>query len=259
MARFVIAYRRYGPFPPDPSARIQPPPPKPEFLPSEPPDEEQLTSNTAEEAAAEPAPVDLEPQYITSAISGVRPEIRRAGIRVDKPPRFKFNSIYDLIGRTAAFSDTEGHLIQSPWIDAPQEIQEQLRLAEDMLAVSTEKSRPGRLNVVTASDELIAAIPFVGRTLRDMRRFEDMSLFHISDLYTSSRIDVETLRKVAPLITSRGDVGTVQILGYAAPNGPVYRLEALVDATHPRQSRMLWVRDLTPGGSNLSLLRRLSE
>jgi hypothetical protein len=66
-------------------------------------------------------------------------------------------------------------------------------------------------------------------------------------LYLDGLVDLDTMRQMDPYITARGDVFRVQVLGFFDGNGPVHRLEAIVDATRV-PPRVVWQRDLNELG-----------
>jgi hypothetical protein len=66
-------------------------------------------------------------------------------------------------------------------------------------------------------------------------------------LFYNGWTDLDTLRKLDPYITSRGDVFRVQAIGYYDDGGPFCRVEAVIDGTRPRPA-VLMSRDLTELG-----------
>jgi hypothetical protein len=56
-----------------------------------------------------------------------------------------------------------------------------------------------------------------------------------------------TMQQIAPYLTARGDVFTVQVLGYTKETGPATRLEAMIDASKS-PPMIVYQRDLTPLG-----------
>jgi hypothetical protein len=66
-------------------------------------------------------------------------------------------------------------------------------------------------------------------------------------LVTTGLTDLETLRKLDPYITARGDVFRVQSVGYFDGGGPVARIEAVIDATQTLP-QVIFQRELTDLG-----------
>ena len=65
-------------------------------------------------------------------------------------------------------------------------------------------------------------------------------------------VDLETMKRLMPLITAGGNVYRAQVVGYFDEEGPAYRMEAIVDATQspPVVKRR---RDLVEQGPGYSL------
>ena len=66
-------------------------------------------------------------------------------------------------------------------------------------------------------------------------------------LLADGYVDTFTMQQIAPYLTARGDVFTVQVLGYTIETGPATRLEAMIDASKS-PPMIMYQRDLTPLG-----------
>jgi hypothetical protein len=109
----------------------------------------------------------------------------------------------------------------------------------DNFAVNADKSIPGRLNINQAPRVLLAGIPGLETDAVDQiisSRQPDASGERPEQAYevwplTSGIVDLETMKKLMPLVTAGGSVYRAQIVGYFDQQGPAYRIEAIVDAT----------------------------
>jgi type II secretory pathway component PulK len=128
----------------------------------------------------------------------------------------------------------------------------------DNLAVNSAPSIPGRLNINQAPRALLAGVPGFTQemvdqvishrdvtmgTQRPEQKFETW-------LLTDGVVDLKTMKQLMPLVTGGGSVYRAQVVGgFFAPDGPVHRVEVLVDATKkPAIVRRRWeLRDLGRG------------
>ncbi len=126
----------------------------------------------------------------------------------------------------------------------------------DNLAVNAAPSIPGRLNINQAPCALLAGIPGLTPDKVDQiisQRDVTMGTQRPEQKYetwllTSDVVDLPTMKQLIPLVTGGGNVYRAQVVGgFFVPDGPVYRLEVLIDATKsPAIVRRRW--DLTDLG-----------
>jgi len=77
-------------------------------------------------------------------------------------------------------------------------------------------------------------------------------------LVTQDIVDLETLEKIAPKITARGQQFTIEALGYADHIGMVTRLQVVVDMIGP-VAQTVYYRDLSGLGGNFPIRERDAE
>lgn len=130
----------------------------------------------------------------------------------------------------------------------------------DQLTLSKAKRLPGRINIMTASAEVLAAIPGVDESLAEqlVRRRENIesNIKHPIGLLSSLSLDLTIVRKVIPHLTVAGDVVRAQFVGAANDDAlaesrfrrPTYCCEVILDASQGR-SRQLAFRQLNQGKS----------
>ncbi len=127
------------------------------------------------------------------------------------------------------------------------------------LAVNAAPSIPGRLNVNQAPRALLLGIPNLTPTQVDQiiaTRDVSISEQHPEQKYETwllqdEVVDLETMKKLMPLVTSGGSVYRAQVVGFFDKDGPADRIEVVIDATQsPPVVRRRWsLRALGPGYS----------
>jgi hypothetical protein len=129
----------------------------------------------------------------------------------------------------------------------------------EYLAVNNSPAIPGRLNINQAPRALIAGIPGLDPTAVDqIIASRDVSVGqqrpeqkYETWLLQDGVVDLATMKKLMPLITSGGKVYRAQVVGFFDADGPADRVEVVVDATQtPPVVRRRWsLRDLGSGYS----------
>jgi hypothetical protein len=71
----------------------------------------------------------------------------------------------------------------------------------------------------------------------------------VGALLQTGIVDLPTMKKLMPLVTSGGSVYRAQVVGFFDAQGPAERVEVLIDATKtPPVVRRRWnLRDIGPG------------
>ena len=175
--------------------------------------------------------------------------------------KFPVKSVFDLVGvEVNAKIKTKQTTLKSPWAEDSSEMSEYLPELDDIVTALSEDNLSGRININQAPREVIRGLPemtdelaagivssrstgFDGESLDDQSGSRDT----VGWLLIEGLTDLETLRKLAPYITTGGDVYRVQILGYFDSGLPMTRIEALIDTTEG-SPLVKSVRDLTPLG-----------
>jgi len=193
--------------------------------------------------------------------SGGGGKVTRGGMELSGGSKFAVKSIFDLVGVTVnAKINNRQEKLTSPWSDDTSEMQEYLPEIDDALTAVSEGDLSGRININQASrevlrglpemtDELVQGIVSSRATSLDGESLSDQAIGRetIGWLVFEQLTDLETLRKLAPYLTTRGDVYRIQVLGYFDAGPPLTRLEAVIDnSTAP--PKVISVRDLTPLG-----------
>jgi len=130
----------------------------------------------------------------------------------------------------------------------------------DHLTVNPQPTIPGRLNVNQAPRRLLSGIPYLSAAAIDqIVSNRDVTLgqqrpnqTHETWLLTDGIVDLETMKKLMPLVTTGGSVYRAQVVGFFDAEGPADRLEVVLDATQkPPLVRRRW--ELRELGSGFSL------
>ena len=126
----------------------------------------------------------------------------------------------------------------------------------DNCAVNSAPSIPGRLNINQAPRSLLTGVPgFTSEIVDQIMSHRDVRMGtqrpeqkYETWLLTEDVVDLKTMKQLMPLVTGGGSVYRAQIVGgFFVPDGPVHRVEVLVDGTkQPAIVRRRW--DLTDLG-----------
>jgi len=183
-------------------------------------------------------------------------------------PEVEIKSIYDLIGITVT-ANQEGpnknqtFIFDSPW--DPGDMVSFLPVLIDSVSITDDPMIEGRINVNQARREVLLGVPGLTEEIVDeilAARAVDSNTGEPSPDIQEQRatagwlviegiIDLETMRELAPFVTSRGAVFRMQIVGHYDVGGPFTRLEAVVDASG-ELPKVTFVRDLTELGKGYS-------
>jgi type II secretory pathway component PulK/DNA uptake protein ComE-like DNA-binding protein len=128
----------------------------------------------------------------------------------------------------------------------------------DNLAVNAAPSIPGRLNINQAPRALLTGVPgFTPEMVDQIISHRDLTMGtqkpeqkYETWLLTDDVVDLKTMKQLMPMVTGGGSVYRAQVVGgFFVTDGPVHRVEVLVDATkQPAVVRRRWeLKDLGRG------------
>lgn len=198
------------------------------------------------------------------AIAGA-PEgnVTRAGMDLTKPAEFEFVALFDLVdAEVEAEVNGVPVTLNSPWQTSS--LAEQLPILFDTFTMTDDAFIESRIDPNQARREVLLTIPDVTEEIADGvidssvvdpdgNPLPDLVESHATPgwLYTEGIVDLPTMRKLEPYLTTRGDIFRVQVIGYFDQGGPFTRVEAIIDGTEaPAKIRSL--RDLTNLGRGYS-------
>jgi len=166
-------------------------------------------------------------------------------------------------GKAAAASgqsnDDSRTVVEAAFPDEPGAMRNYLPKLMDNIAVNSNPTIPGRLNINQAPRRLLNGIPGLSQTAVDQIISQrDIALgdqqpdqVHETWLLTQGVVELEQMKKLIGLVTTGGDVYRAQIIGGYFKDGPVERLEVVIDATQtpPLVRRRMELRSLGQGYS----------
>lgn len=156
-----------------------------------------------------------------------------------------FRSIGDLINDNSpktSTSDSGGSQDQAEPIDT-----QTFSQIADRVTISGEKKLPGRININTASREVLVTLFGRDEQAEQLARaiiMERATLLYgftsIADLLDVQSMSVERFKAVAGLITVRSDVFTIRCLATANVTGANFRTECIVDRSVSPGTILYW-------------------
>lgn len=199
--------------------------------------------------------------------AGPAEEIKSAGsIQFDfeQGGSVPINSILDLIGvqsRVVEKGQTQRTIVEMAFPDDPGSMGAYLSNLMENLTAGGQDVIPGRLNINQAPRVLLEGIsqalptalpPQAVEQILANRSFEPVidqpDQAYETWLLTMGVVTLEEMKQLMPLVTSGGDIFRAQVVGYYEAEGPLTRLEAIIDRSGaiPEVSA---VRDLSPLGA----------
>jgi hypothetical protein len=144
----------------------------------------------------------------------------------------------------------------------PSSIRQLFPQVYDKLTTVTTPDMPGRLNINTASQVVLSALPNIADA--DVQAIMNMRPSPSSNttpdaiyqtpiwLYTEANVPLSKLQSLDRYITAKTQVYRVQSVGYFEGGGPTARIEAVID-TNGGRPRIIYWRDLTELGRGYEL------
>ncbi len=164
-----------------------------------------------------------------------------------KPAMATFESELDLIGATVTLILPSGRQVRvnSPIANSPSTWNRRLQQIFDQVTVDSRGIIPGRINLLTASREVLLAIPGMDYQRVDQilaaRSMADLSgteFFHPVWILERELVDTSTAKQVLPYLTTSGDVLRARIEAfYPQKNYRVQRV-VVVDGTNSIRGRI---------------------
>lgn len=153
-------------------------------------------------------------------------------------------------GDGGADSKNSRVVIESAFPDDKSAMTTYLPKLMDNLAVNSSPSIPGRLNINQAPRALLAGVPgFTSEMVDQIISHRDVTMGtqrpeqkYETWLLSDGVVDLKTMKQLMPLVTGGGSVYRAQVVGgFFVADGPVHRVEVLVDATKkPAIVRRRW-------------------
>ena len=242
-ARFIIAYRQFGPYDPTQPSGAHSDDPHRLHHPR--------TSNRDREFARTDTLTRLD---------------------LSQPPRFELASVLDLIGaqvlipaegrnrkarhrRRAASGrhsdeerDQDDVILESPLRDDPNQMSDYLPELVDRTTVVADSVIRGRVNINRAPRAVLRAVPGLEPavadrilTARTTAIASDLRAYRTAIwLLTEGVVDLETMKRLMPYVTGGGDVFRAQVVAWDERSGLSARAEVVIDATVQPPRQIYW-------------------
>ncbi len=265
LANYIIAYRLYGPSPAaSPSVTVI-------QTPTRDPDGRNATGGNVTIGITLGAPAAAASTPLSSNDrAAVTNQIGNDRSNTGQRQLSKINSLFDLINSSVNVPTTPGQgqgqqtrsvTYSSPLNDTSQQ-KELLPKLLDKVTATTDTDLPGKVNLNTAPEAVIRALPNLSETDIEsiLAQRPDMSASEAPDpifqtlawLITEANVSPSAVKAMEPFITTRSQVFRIQSVGYFDGEGPTVRIEAVIDTNNGRP-RILMRRDLTELGKGFDL------
>jgi len=203
-------------------------------------------------------------QAVGGAIAGeTEGTVTRNGMDLSQPAQFEFTAIFDLVdAEVEATINGTPVTLASPWQSGS--LSDTLPLLFDTFGLTDDAFIGNRIDPNYARKEVLMAIPEITPDIAEAAAassvvspegdiMTDVLESHATPgwLFTEGIVDLETMRKIEPYLTTRGDIYRTQIVGHFDEGGPFTRLEALIDGSE-YPAKVLSVTDLTSLGRGYS-------
>lgn len=181
-------------------------------------------------------------------------------LNFDDPGAVSLTNILDLIGtqtRVVEQGQTERTVVETPFRSDPGSMRSYLPLLMENISVNSGPAIPGRLSINQAPRQLLAGVPGMLPEVVDLiisnRDFEVLperpDRKYETWILTEGYVSLEQMKMLMPFVTGAGDVYRAQVVGYFEEDGPVERLEVVLDNTTgtPQIVDLRELRALGPG------------
>jgi hypothetical protein len=187
--------------------------------------------------------------------SGSEAGTEAASLVVDlsQPPQHNIQSPLELVAARVAIPTGEKdkkQVFASPFTDDPGQMRDYLPKLLDQVTARSGAPIVGRVNINLAEREVLAAIPGFDTALaerviaaRTLVASDDPARHHAVWLLTEGVVDRQQMRLLEPWVTTGGDVGRAQIIGFYDLRSPFARFETVVDGT-AEPARQVYYKDL---------------
>jgi DNA uptake protein ComE-like DNA-binding protein len=172
-------------------------------------------------------------------------------------------------GGSGSSEDESRIVVEAAFADDPGAMRGYLTKLMDNIAVNSNPTIPGRLNINQASRRLLGGIPGLPPSAVDQIISQrDITLgeqqpdqVHETWLLTQGVVTLPEMKKLIGLVTSGGSVYRAQVMGGFFNEGPVDRMEVVIDATQspPVVRRRIELRSLGQGYSAETLGATLDD
>ncbi len=199
----------------------------------------------------------------TGKAAGLTPLIEQAMSATTAPKSQRnISSIYQLLGTSISIpAQQKGQKATTyPFPIKDSNSADDLGTLVDKTTTVKQQELPARVNIMTASPTVLAALPGLAQTDIDAINAArpalgstdptDPTYTTTAWLYTKAGITAAKMQTLERYITAQTQVYRIQSIGYFEKDGPLVRLEAIVD-TNGGTPRIIYYRDLTELGRSI--------
>jgi type II secretory pathway component PulK len=255
MINFILLYRQYGAMAAAPANSTTPGSATPVTTPTPAPSGVSRTGGPA--APATPAPVTISADQLTPNDLGLSTNSRAQRI----------SSLFELVNVSVQIPSQNrqqpARIVPSP-LNNPSQLGTLLPILLDELTTTTKSNLPARVNINTAPQAVLMALPGLANDSNTVSKIlsmrpdpnstsaPDPKFSSVAWLLTDAQVPVSTLKTLDRFVTARSQVYRVQVVGHFAKGGPASRIEAVID-TNAGRPRIVYWRDLTELGRGFDL------
>ncbi|MEN1679208.1 MAG: hypothetical protein AAGJ46_06415 [Planctomycetota bacterium] len=191
---------------------------------------------------------------------GATQTVRAGDVQIDfnAPAAVTIDNLMRLVGASVEVvqaGENQQQTIEPLFPDEPGASATFLPELLDYLTVYEDEVAPGRMNVNQAPRSLLASIPGMPpeavEAVIGARDFDPTETRperrHATWLYSEGYLSLEEMTEVMPLVTGGGDVYRAQMIGFFDEEGPMQRMEVVIDDTADTP-RVIYRQDLSPLG-----------
>lgn len=272
IAKFIVAYRLYGPVTPEGQNEDSPTAGQP-----------LASGSSSTPSGGSGGGTQLNAQAVTQAAqsaakaaqsgSGGQQSTTRDGMDLSGGAKFTINSLYELVDvEVNAQINNASTTLKSPWSSA--NLTQMWPQVLEKLTTTSNAYIQGRVNVNQARVEVLTAVISAVDEFQDdpnlaadlARKITQNAMIDDSGnpvtsaiatrqstawLVTQGLVTIQQMRQLDRYLTTRGDVYRAQVIGFFDEGGPATRVEAVFDATF-NPPRVIFQRDLTDLGKGFT-------
>ncbi|MBL4883574.1 MAG: general secretion pathway protein GspK [Planctomycetaceae bacterium] len=195
-------------------------------------------SQAAEETLLPPSGNRSSPNQITGSSGQSSQSSQSAGLQI--------RSIFELFdATTTAPNGNQGETLTSPWTTSDLSFMEQVY---DTLTLSEGDVTSGRIDINHASYEVLVGLPSSSDALAEFIVSYAGTFEFPSDLLSSGVVDIATMRKIEPFLTTRSGVYRFRSIGFSAQTKIQISTEVVIDIAG-EQPLILMYQELPPHAS----------
>jgi len=140
---------------------------------------------------------------------------------------FRIRSVFELFdARTTPLDAAQGDTLLSPWTTSDLSFMEQIY---DTLTLSEGEIIPGRIDINHASYEVLVGLPSSSESLAEYIVSHAGEFEFPADLLANGVVDIDTMRKIDPFLTTRSGVYRFRSIGFSAQSEIQISIEVVID------------------------------